>query len=394
LLQPTTICENLDGEMPLNPAKKLVLDFIERHGYVLLKQLDWQQKEQHAASAVQQARAELAEWRLKEVDWQQKEQRAAREVEQARAEVSDNQQKARLEIDKVRSELAQALEQQQHLDNERQQARTEAREFRDRLTQALDEIRRLKIRVEETPEIDYQVLMKHQHEKAQFQDADPAFLSLYERTRQFSMTSIERLYAMHKATEYVSKAGISGSIVESGVWRGGSMMMAALTLKGLGDTQRKLILFDTFEGLPKPNQSEDIDLWGHSAYNEWTRHRRTDTSSDWAFASLEEVRENMLSTGYPVENIVLIKGMVQDTLPLHVPDSIALLRLDTDWYESTACELDHLYSALSMKGVLIIDDYGHLRGQRKAVDEFLVRSGKSLLLVRVDYSGRVVVKTA
>src|SRR5262245_12086975 len=196
--------------MPLNAAKKLVLDFIERHGYVLLKQLDWQQREQGAARAIQQSQAELAEWRLKEVDWQQKEQRAAREVEQARAEVSDNRQKAKLEIDKVSSELAQALGRQQHLDNERQQACTEARAFRDRLAQASDEIRRLKIRVEETPEIDYQVLMKHQHEKAQFQDADPGFMSLYKRTRQFSMTSIERLYAMHKATEYVSKAGIPG----------------------------------------------------------------------------------------------------------------------------------------------------------------------------------------
>jgi O-methyltransferase len=360
----------------LNTAKKLVLDFLEWRGYVLLKQLDWQQKEEHFVCVVHQIQAELNEWRLKE-------ERAVSECQHARAE------------------LARALEQQQRtdaelvrVDEQRQRACVEARDFEALLAQANDENRRLKIRVEETPEIDYQVLMKHQHEQAQFQDADPGFMSLYERTRRFSMTSLERLYAMHKATEYVSRARIPGSIVESGAWRGGSMMMAALTLKKLGDTQRKLILFDTFEGLPKPNPSEDFDLWGHSAYNEWTRHRRTDTSSDWAFASLEEVRENMLSTGYPAENVVLVKGMVQDTLPDNAPDSIALLRLDTDWYESTACELAHLYKALSKNGVLIIDDYGSLRGQRKAVDEFLATSAKPLLLVRVDYSGRVAVKTA
>jgi hypothetical protein len=381
----------------LNIAKKLVLDLLERGGYVLLKKVDWQQKEEYFVRVV-------GEWRLKE-------ERAVSEFQHARAELAralEQQQRTDAELaraleqqERTDAELARALEQQQRtdaelarVDEQRQRASVEARDFERQWAQAIDEIRRLKIRVEETPEIDYQVLMKHQHERAQFQDADPGFMSLYQRTRQFSMTSIERLYAMHKATQYVSRAGIPGSIVESGVWRGGSMMMAALTLQQLGDTQRKLMLFDTFEGLPKPNPSEDFDLWGHSAYNEWTRHRRTDTSSDWALASLEEVRENMLSTGYPAENIVLVKGMVQDTLPHKAPDSIALLRLDTDWYESTACELAHLYKALSMRGVLIIDDYGSLRGQRKAVDEFLTTSDKPLLLVRVDYSGRVAVKTA
>jgi Macrocin-O-methyltransferase (TylF) len=269
---------------------------------------------------------------------------------------------------------------------------TEGQKLKDQLAGTLDENRRLSIRVNETPAIDYQLLMRQQHEEAAFRDADPAFMELYERVKPFSMTSTERLYAMYKATEYVSRAAIPGCIVECGVWRGGSMMLAALTLLRLGDTERKLILFDTFEGLPKPNQQEDIDIWGHSAYDEWTRHQRSDTSSDWACASLDEVRQNMVSTGYPVENLIFVKGMVQETLPQNRPNAVSLLRLDTDWYESTVCELQNLYPVLSNSGVLIVDDYGHLRGQRKAVDEYFAARKEVTLLHRIDYSARVMMK--
>jgi O-methyltransferase len=153
-----------------------------------------------------------------------------------------------------------------------------------------------------------------------------------------------------------------------------------------------LILFDTFAGLPKPNADEDVDMSGHSQFNEWTRHRRSDTSSDWAFASLDEVRNNMASTGYPMENVVFVKGMVQETLPQNLPDAISVLRLDTDWYESTVCELTHLYPLLSRNGVLIVDDYGHLKGQRKAIDEFFAARQEIALLNRIDYSGRLMIK--
>jgi hypothetical protein len=157
--------------------------------------------------------------------------------------------------------------------------------------------------------------MREQHERAAFQDADPEFMGLFETVKSFSMTSIERLYAVYKSIEYLCHAGIPGSIVECGVWRGGSMMMAALTLLKLGDTSRQLLLFDTYEGLPKPSEAEDIDLWGHSAYNEWTRHRFTDESSDWAAASLQEVQANLLSTGYPRGKLTFIKAWSKKRCP-------------------------------------------------------------------------------
>lgn len=100
----------------------------------------------------------------------------------------------------------------------------------------------------------------------------------------------------------------------------------------------------------------------------------------------------MLRTGYPAENLRLVKGRVEDTLQGTIPDQIALLRLDTDWYESTYHELVHLYPRLVQGGVLILDDYGHWRGAREAVDQYFAENEICLLLHRVDYSCRIGVK--
>ena len=353
----------------MNVAKRIALTFIARSGYVVLKGTNFMNLLRRNAEL---DRKNEAQQKLQESnrDMRIVLEAKGRELERARAQAWERLDESR----RLESRLAEALR------------------LESRLAEALDEIRRLKIRLEEAPQIDYQLLMKQQDENAKFRDTDAAFMALYERVKQFSMTSLERLYAMYQATEYVCKAGIPGSIVECGVWRGGSMMMAALTLQALGDTSRSLLLFDTFEGLPKPNPTEDVDLWGHCAYNEWTRRRLTDESSDWAHASIEEVRENLGSTGYPPEKLEFIKGMVQNTLPRTSPETIALLRLDTDWYESTVCELNHLYPHLSDGGVLIVDDYGHMRGQRKAVDEYFSSHNEVVLLNRVDYSGRVAIK--
>lgn len=100
----------------------------------------------------------------------------------------------------------------------------------------------------------------------------------------------------------------------------------------------------------------------------------------------------MESTGYPPERIHLVPGRVEDTVPAQAPERIALLRLDTDWYASTKHELDHLYPRLSDGGVLIVDDYGHFEGARRAVDDYLAEQAEPLLLNRIDYTGRIAVK--
>jgi hypothetical protein len=230
------------------------------------------------------------------------------------------------------------------------------------------------------------------HAQAGTADMDEAFLALFDRCRLYTMTSVERMYALFKAVQYLEDAAIDGDIVECGVWRGGSMMLAAHTLAAAGSDRRTLYLFDTFEGLPRPDEKVDVDLFGNRAIDGWRPRSRGEEQSDWARAGEDEVRRNMRSTGYPEDRVKLIKGMVERTIPALAPERIALLRLDTDWYASTKHELEQLYDRLTPQGVLIIDDYGHFKGARKAVDEFFATRRVPMLLTRLDYSGRMGIK--
>jgi len=116
------------------------------------------------------------------------------------------------------------------------------------------------------------------------------------------------------------------------------------------------------------------------------------TSIVWAYSPLEEVKRNLRLTGYDESRITYIQGKVEDTIPVRASERIALLRLDTDWYESTYHELVHLYPRLSVGGVLIIDDYGHWQGARRAVDQYIEENRLKILLNRIDYTGRIAVK--
>jgi hypothetical protein len=102
----------------------------------------------------------------------------------------------------------------------------------------------------------------------------------------------------------------------------------------------------------------------------------------------------MASTGIDAGRLHFVKGPVEETIPASVPERIALLRLDTDWYESTRHELIHLFPRLAAGGVLIVDDYGHWRGCRRATDEYFEQTGVHILLHRVDYTGVIGVKPA
>jgi O-methyltransferase len=223
-------------------------------------------------------------------------------------------------------------------------------------------------------------------------DADIAVhvIEIVERVRPYTMTSPRTVVGLCEAVEYLVRNRIGGDLVECGVWRGGSMMAAALTLLRLGADDRRLHLFDTFAGMPMPEE-HDVSLtgWVSDALDRWRRDQRPE-HNDWAYAPVEAVRENVLSTGYPPENVRVVKGMVEDTVPGQAPESIALLRLDTDWYGSTRHELEHLYPRLVPGGVLIIDDYGSWAGARKAVDEY--EPTRRLLLGRLDAFARIAIK--
>jgi O-methyltransferase len=210
-------------------------------------------------------------------------------------------------------------------------------------------------------------------------DIEADFWPLYERCKPFTMTSEERMYALWQTCMYVTAAGVPGDFVECGVWKGGSSMLAALSLP-----DRRLWLYDTFEGMPDPSD-HDVDLDGRSMSADWESYQRDPVIR--ADSPLEEVRRNLGATGHT--DVRLVRGLVEDTIPADAPDHIAILRLDTDWYESTRHELEHLWPRLAAGGVLIVDDYGHWQGARQAVDEYF---GGRVLLQRIDYTGRLAIK--
>jgi hypothetical protein len=222
---------------------------------------------------------------------------------------------------------------------------------------------------------------------------EPGFAAAYARCRAFTMTSPERMFAQYMAVRHVVRYGIPGDVVECGVWKGGSSMMAALALIELGDTTRDLWLYDTFEGMAAPTARDVSTHTGEVAVESYGGYVK-DGVVDWCFSPIDEVRRNVASTGYPAERIHFVRGKVEDTIPASIPGRIALLRLDTDWYESTWHEMVHLYPRLEPGGVLIVDDYGYWEGAREATDAYLAETGEPLLLARIDSTGRVAVKPA
>ncbi len=222
-------------------------------------------------------------------------------------------------------------------------------------------------------------------------DMEPEFVSLYERVREFTLTSVECLYALYRAVRYIHDNRIPGDLVECGVWRGGSAMMMALAFSELEDRARKIYLYDTFKGMTRPETVDIRARDGAEQVSRWRAFERGD-HNEWTYAPLDEVRRNMASTGYSEDRIVFVEGDVTETLPAIAPEKIALLRLDTDWYRSTYHELVHLHPRLVPKGVLIIDDYGAYEGARKATDQYFQETGSTTFLGRIDTAARIAIK--
>jgi O-methyltransferase len=227
-------------------------------------------------------------------------------------------------------------------------------------------------------------------------DSDPLMNKeikpLFNKCKDFTMTSIERLYALNKAVKYVIDSKIPGDFVECGVWKGGSIMAIAYTLMEMGVMDRKIFLYDTFSGMTKPNENDSVmGNKNHSLKNEWAEKQKVE-HNEWAYSALPDVKNNVFSTGYPKDNFIFVEGKVEDTLPRTMPSRIALLRLDTDWYESTKHELVNLFPAIVHCGVLIIDDYGWCAGSKKATDDYFSNTNTKVLLNRIDWTGRIGVK--
>jgi hypothetical protein len=220
-------------------------------------------------------------------------------------------------------------------------------------------------------------------------DITPDEQRIIKLARPYTQTSAERLLALIHAVRYISQNHIPGDIVECGVWRGGSMIAVAATLLSEGHALRSLWLYDTYEGMTTPDP-RDRDFQRNPASERYESTSRR--GAKWNAVTMEEVRGNLLRTGYPPELFRFVCGPVESTIPANRPDSISLLRLDTDWYQSTKHELEQLFPLLQPNGVLIVDDYGHWEGARRAVDEFVQSRNIRIFLHRIDYTGRIGIK--
>lgn len=220
--------------------------------------------------------------------------------------------------------------------------------------------------------------------------------AIVERAMPHTMTGAARLLALIDAVRYCHDRRLDGAFAECGVWRGGSVLTMILTLQSLGAQPRDIYLYDTFEGMTEPTELDRSSI-DPPALETWRAAQR-DEQRPWGelfdpeLFDEQRVRSLLLDTGYPAERLHFVRGPVEETIPGEAPDEIALLRLDTDWYESTAHELLHLFPRLVAGGVLIVDDYGHWEGARRAVDEFFSSGHSPILLSRIDYTARIAVK--
>lgn len=222
-------------------------------------------------------------------------------------------------------------------------------------------------------------------------DMEPAFVDIFAEVRDLTLTSPDCIYALYNATRHVVESGLEGDFVECGVWKGGSAMTIALTLRSLGVTDRMIYLYDTFAGMTRPEAVDVRQRDGTEQISRWEMNQRSD-HNEWCYAPIDEVKANLAATGYPEERLVWVKGVVEETIPTIAPERIALLRLDTDWYRSTYHELTHLYPRLQPGGMLIVDDYGAYDGARLATDQYFNEKGRRPFFNRIDTAARIAVK--
>ena len=203
-------------------------------------------------------------------------------------------------------------------------------------------------------------------------------------------------YTTYSAIKYVVENEIPGDIIECGVHLGDKMVLVCRFLQNRQVRDRHVYLYDTFSGMTPPTP-KDKKVTGPLTTNAGVvakfEQSQKGTHNDWCYGSKDVVMRNVLATGYPPDLIHCLEGDVLETLPNESHSKIALLRLDTDFYDSTLHELRHLYSRVVKGGVVIFDDYGSWQGQKDATDEFFRAEGLSPLLLRTCRKERVIIRS-
>lgn len=224
-----------------------------------------------------------------------------------------------------------------------------------------------------------------------YSDIQPDERKIIDEVREFTLTNPERIVSFIRAVNHIESNKIEGDIVECGVWKGGSIMAALKALEGLKSFDRNIYLYDTFEGMSEPTLI-DKSFKGESASQAYLNKDEFWNRIE-CYSNLEEVKSNVSKINYPENKIHYVKGKVEDTIPQgEIPKKISILRLDTDWYESTLHEMEHLFPRLVKGGIIIIDDYGHWQGCKQAIDEYFKKNHIELFLHRIDYTCRMGVK--
>jgi hypothetical protein len=184
-----------------------------------------------------------------------------------------------------------------------------------------------------------------------------------------------------QSVNYIIQNNIEGVFVECGVYDGNFQEIWINTLKKNNNSIRDIYLYDTFTGLVEPGEFDytckDTKLYNRTkdeTHKEWTNKIISTKVNGWCYAPLEKVKQRLNLTGYPENNLHYVVGDVMETLKdkTTIPEKIAILRLDTDWYESSKYELEQMYDNVVTGGLIIFDDYYHWDGQRRATDEFFL----------------------
>jgi hypothetical protein len=191
-----------------------------------------------------------------------------------------------------------------------------------------------------------------------------------------TMIGMKRLNNIHACLEDILKNGVPGDCIETGVWRGGATILMRAILKAFQNTDRKVWVADSFEGVPPPNVSQYPQDRG------WNLNEMKHLA-----VSLETVKNNFRKYGLLDDQVVFLKGWFRDTLPTAPIQRLSLLRLDGDLYESTMDALKSLYPKVSVGGYVIIDDYGNIEPCRKAVTEYRSIHNITDAIISIDTGG-------
>ncbi len=218
-------------------------------------------------------------------------------------------------------------------------------------------------------------------------------VSILNQVGPYTLTSPERIYSLIEAVSHVVRRNILGSVVECGVWRGGSMMAAALALRSMNCADRDLYLFDPFQGMTKPKPM-DIHFTGQAGIAEFQQMQTGDDSSNLCYASLNDVKAAMARTGYNQELVHFVRGKVEETTPRMHSIQLLCCAWTSIFMSPLATNLSNSTPRLSPGGILIVDDYGTWQGARKATDELILNHAPDLFLSRIDDTGRLAVKTS